>query len=83
MEWKLWESAGACFLRTLDLVRRYETADGVFIQLRVVGAEGPLTWVGEPEVQGWSGAPELEPKQRRQSFFFFFCEQKQSIKPLT
>jgi hypothetical protein len=47
VEWKLGESAGACFLRTLDLVRWYETTDGVFIQLRVVGAEGPVTfgWV--------------------------------------
>jgi hypothetical protein len=46
VEWKLGESAGACFLRTLDLVRWYETADGVFIQLRVVGAEGPVTLGG-------------------------------------
>ena len=40
-----------CLLRTLDWVRQYETADGVFIQGGVVGA---LTWIRleTVEVQG-------------------------------
>lgn len=52
MEWKLGEEPA--FLRTLDLVRRYGTADGVFIQLGVVGAEvgASGTRLEVEEVQG-------------------------------